>query len=75
MPLRFAIVNRVSKGWSAELGWCVSTRRAVKREGGTYIILGTAGYVPGEQSTTERPVGVEQDAMRVTRREALTNTR
>ena len=29
MPLRFAIVDRVSEGWSAGLGWCVSMRQAL----------------------------------------------
>ena len=30
MPLRFAIVDRVSEGWSAGLGWCVSMRQVLE---------------------------------------------
>jgi hypothetical protein len=69
MPLRFAIVDRVSEGWSAGLGWVV----VCQHETGTGMRRST--YIISGQSTTEWPVGVEQDAMPVTRREALTNTR
>ncbi len=81
MPLAFAIVDNVSIGWSASFGVVCQRARGTGVRRGTYIILYPAGWVPGmasdmigEQSATEWPVGVEQDAVQVTRREALTNT-